>query len=867
MKRATSLLFTLVVFLLVACQDGGAEVTAVPDTTAAAEETGAEEISTEPTEEPEAPEPTVAPTEMPTEEPTAEPTAEPADDSESEPTPETAEIEAESPDSAFPPAEIANDQGGPEVIVGALEYASYAVAEYFQQSIVGLMDATYLIEGNFSEFVPPEDQILGTMTSPITPSPASYRVLLPIRPPGASTDVDNDGQQDSGIQVFAAAIAPNFYGDITFDPPEQDWFHSYLTDPLDGTVREGSFLLYAADEAQGFPAAAGEDGVYFTADDPIVGLPSGYTVATLSRDGLVTFDRSSEATIDLLEPPSVASPDFSDQGILESYNSLIDVLAERYSYTELRELDWEAIRESHLPAVQRADEEEDLLAYFAMLNEMAVSIQDAHVVATAPSPIQSAYFTETGETVAANLGAQLVELDDGRFIITFLDPEGPGAQEGWQFGTEIISVDGLPTSEYVDSLPVYFSLGTPEGVRLSRLSNALRYPQGSTTTIEYILPGQSEVRSATLTPEIGFAITPPSTIDDQEISFRKLESGEGYIRWDAFNNLRYKVTVLEHALEELQNTPGMVLDLRGNAGGNSGLLFAMASYFFTAEKPAIRHWLDWYEYDETVGDLVKEFSTDYVLSAPRPDLAYTRPLVILVDEESTSAGEYFPQYLQTVGRATIVGEHSTAGAGGPIDRISLPGGLSFQFTKGRTVFAGTDELNLEGNGIALDVEVPITEENERAKLEGRDVVLEAGLEALAQQGVDAIANTTWQWTSLGDLSGNLQEVDDPALYTITINEDGTVAIQADCNLVNGTYSLDPTQASQALEEATIPGAPLTIDLGPATTAACEDGSRGEEFLQLLSTAFYFQVIDNQLAVLSGYDPNSFRFSVLAFEEA
>jgi hypothetical protein len=32
----------------------------------------------------------------------------------------------------------------------------------------------------------------------------------------------------------------------------------------------------------------------------------------------------------------------------------------------------------------------------------------------------------------------------------------------------------------------------------------------------------------------------------------------------------------------------------------------------------------------------------------------------------------------------------------------------------RSVFAGTDEVNLEAKGVTLDVRVPITEENERA---------------------------------------------------------------------------------------------------------------------------------------------------------
>ena len=87
---------------------------------------------------------------------------------------------------------------------------------------------------------------------------------------------------------------------------------------------------------------------------PIVKLPQGYTVARLGEDGAVTFDRAREGRIDILEPESVAYPNFTEQGILESYNSLIDVLTKEYAFTALRKLDWEKIRATYLPTGGRS---------------------------------------------------------------------------------------------------------------------------------------------------------------------------------------------------------------------------------------------------------------------------------------------------------------------------------------------------------------------------------------------------------------------------------------------------------------------------------------------------------------------------------
>ena len=68
MKQTTFMLLIIMTLLLAACQDEASETTevpqatAVPEPTAAAQDTRAEEVSTDPTEEPEAPEPTAEPT-------------------------------------------------------------------------------------------------------------------------------------------------------------------------------------------------------------------------------------------------------------------------------------------------------------------------------------------------------------------------------------------------------------------------------------------------------------------------------------------------------------------------------------------------------------------------------------------------------------------------------------------------------------------------------------------------------------------------------------------------------------------------------------------------------------------------------------
>ncbi len=132
------------------------------------------------------------------------------------------------------------------------------------------------------------------MTSPVAPSPLHFAVDLPAVPTGTLLDVDNDGEEDTGVQIFRIDMGANINGGSHQEQLDQaGGLSSYLTDPVSGQITDGSLLVYAPDAEQGFPSGFGADGQLFTADDPAVGLPQGYTVVHFGPDGF-TFERAVE---------------------------------------------------------------------------------------------------------------------------------------------------------------------------------------------------------------------------------------------------------------------------------------------------------------------------------------------------------------------------------------------------------------------------------------------------------------------------------------------------------------------------------------------------------------------------------------------
>jgi heat shock protein HslJ len=105
---------------------------------------------------------------------------------------------------------------------------------------------------------------------------------------------------------------------------------------------------------------------------------------------------------------------------------------------------------------------------------------------------------------------------------------------------------------------------------------------------------------------------------------------------------------------------------------------------------------------------------------------------------------------------------------------------------------------------------------------------------------------TWEWQET--VGGDDAELapDDPARYTLAFNDDGTASIQADCNQVVGSYSIDESL--------------LTIELGPSTMAACAEGSLSDPYLAMLSAATTYVMEGDDLVISLFGDAGTMRLS-------
>jgi C-terminal processing protease CtpA/Prc len=742
---------------------------------------------------------------------------------------------------AFPPADIVNDEGGPVAITGEVTYTSPFFTMGVAAPMVILEDQAGFVDRNEGFIMPVESQTLGQITSDFYRSPFSYSIALPIEPQGTLRDVDNDGETDTGVMVFAPAYWTNTFGDPFLE--ERDlygggWSTAYASTRVSedaDTRREivgGKFLVYAPDDQQGFPAGFGQDGLLFTEDDPIVGLPPGYTIVDLDSDPF-TFDRTRNPVINLIEPEGSALVDYSDLTYAGAFNSLVDQLANEYAFTEYKGLDWEALRSEFLPRFEEADANGDRLAYRRALRDFSWQIPDGHV--SGPTVIED-FQTET----AGGLGMAIRDVDDGRVIVNYLLPDGPAAQAGIELGAEIVALDDVPIDEAVEAAVAYSAPFSTDHVRrLQKLRYAIRYPLGTEVEVTYRNPDAAEATTAAM------AVLPESesfrfssfasglTGFEQPVEYRYLDDlGLGYAKIYSFSdNDLLTIQLWERMIRSLNDAgvPGLIIDMRQNGGGSGFLADQMAAYFFDEPFELGNTGL----YDESLDEFFFDERTIDRFYLPAEDLRYRGEVAVLIGPNCNSACEFFAYNMTIDNRAAIVGQYPTGGLGGSIDRVLMPDGEFFTFTAGRAVDMN-GEIHIEGVGVPPTVRVPVTEETLFSQ---GDPILESAAAYLTN--ATTVAAVDAGAVNIGDSVGGELRAGSRVRYTLDVSEGDVIDIlvasespeldtvlrvyDVDDNLLLANDDLDAGSADAGFVELAIP-VDLTLVLEAGSIDDASDGA-------------------------------------------
>lgn len=614
-------------------------------------------------------------------------------------------------------ANVINDEGGPVLITGELTYTNPLFTGGVAAPLIILEDQTGFVDRNEYYIIPRESQVLGQITSDFFTSPFSYSLSLPQVPNGTLRDVDNNGQDDAGVMVFAVAYWTNVFGDPLLE--ERDlygggWSTAYASTRISEDVDTrmevvgGSFVIYAPDNSQGFPSGFGEDGLLFTADDPIVTIPQGYSVVNMDSEPF-TFDRAANQTLDLIEPAGSAVNDFSELGYSDAFDAMVELFRTEYAFTEFYGLDWDELYATYSPRFVEAEEAGDPQMYGLAMRDFIWEIPDGHV----GMPLDLVIDQFRGQT-DGGLGISLAELTDGRFIVNFVLDGSPAALAGIELGAEVLGWDGGSLEDAMNDTFVWAhqALSTQHTLRLQQLRYVTRFPLDTDVEVTFRNPNSEEEQTVTMTTvneRVSFSQSSFfASVDGLElpVEFEILPSGYGYVAIYSFSdNELLTVQLWERMIRTFiqAEVPGVIIDMRYNGGGSGFLADQLAAYFFQEE-----HILGYSAlYNEQIDDFYFDPRAVDEFILPPEELRYDGEVAVIVEPSCFSACEFFSYNMTIDDRASIVGHYPTGGLGGGVNDFFMPEGMTIRFTVSRAVDPDYN-IHIEGQGVAPTVVVPVT---------------------------------------------------------------------------------------------------------------------------------------------------------------
>jgi C-terminal processing protease CtpA/Prc len=559
----------------------------------------------------------------------------------------------------------------------------------------------------------------------------TYHLSLPAVPQGTQVDVDNDNEEEQGVQVFAIAYWSNTWGGPFLE--ERDgtgWSTAYastITDPQrENEIVGGILVVWAPDDNQDFPTSFGQDGLLFTDDDPVSPIPPGYNLIDIDQDPFVIY-KEAQPFITLHEG-ELAVNDFSEVDYQQAFRQMFEKISLEYPFTADKEIDWEALFDSYSSRINEVRDDED---FFLFLHDFASEIPDGHVGVSFNDLVAEIFFEKHG----GSFGLVLSELSDNRVIVTEILPQTPGERAGIQEGAEIIEWDGMPVTEAVAQAESFFGPYSSEHhERLEKIVFMTRVPPDEQIEVAFQNPDAEEAELVPLKAEVEyeslFRAIPTFTQDELAIPVMGEvldESGLGYIQINTFSD-DYNLTaqLWDRYINELIDLeiPALILDIRVNGGGSSSLASDFAGYFFNEELTLGRR--------SYYNDITGEFEYREHPSRVEPGPAYYEGhIAVLISPYCVSACEGFAYALAQLDHSILVGHFPTAGAFGEVGRgqYQLPGDFSMQFPTGRSE-TPDGVLLIEGTGVVPDLEVPITEESALGLI---DAVFDAAVDNLLKE--------------------------------------------------------------------------------------------------------------------------------------
>lgn len=381
------------------------------------------------------------------------------------------------------------------------------------------------------------------------------------------------------------------------------------------------------------------------------------------------------------------------EGRLTVFDDVWETIQDRYYDPRFNGVDWEAKRSSFRPAAAKAGGTHEL---YDLMRQMIASLKDAHTRVYSPDE-KFDWWNPRFVTV----GLSVREIEDVPVVIQ-VDPNSAAARLDVRAGDAITSIDNLPAAEFIKQRLEALGASTDERARYRAVATLFDGPPGSNVQVAWTTR-DGKTKSAVF----------QRYWTQRQLGFTTQRKGKlAILRIDAFTQ-SLALDFSRALTSVLDGAEGVVLDLRGNGGGDAEAMADVASLFL--------------EDGINLGKFADRSGASFELQTYSkrlwrvPQLAQIKlPLVVLTSESTSSAAEIMTAALQAKRRARVIGTATCGCVLAIRNRHALPdGGLLDVSEFDYRTAAG---VRLQGLGVTPDELTPLTRSDVYSR---RDPALEA----------------------------------------------------------------------------------------------------------------------------------------------
>lgn len=390
----------------------------------------------------------------------------------------------------------------------------------------------------------------------------------------------------------------------------------------------------------------------------------------------------------------------------KTFDRVWSIVNERHFDPTFGGVDWKKVGESYKPLALAAKTNQE---FHAVLNQMIGELNQSHFSIYTPEGEQE--LTKCNDGI---VGAD-IKIVENKVLVTRIESNSPAEKAGLKTGFEIVKIDNRSIPEIL--LPVETSFtgrklsDTLKQTYRERSLNRLLCGKPETIIKVEALNKQSKSQSFSLTrtaykgeiDKVAEGLPPFKLLFEA----KRLPSNIGYVSFNVW--LPKQANRVRDAIVSMRDTKGIIIDLRGNSGGQGNLVNTVGGVLFS---------------DRVSFGKTKTRYGGYDFWVIPQEKIYDGKIVILTNNGTGSTSEIFAGGMKDLARAEIIGER-TAGAVLPATIEKLPTGANFMYAVAD--YRTPNGVLLEGRGVEPDIEVKLTRPS---LLDGRDLQMEAAIREL-----------------------------------------------------------------------------------------------------------------------------------------